>query len=142
MFQQYPKWRYHATEAARIVNDPLEEAQLGEGWGDAPVEAAAPAVEAAPVAPAVDPTAPPPPATPGAGLPPEVEAERAAEQARVDQLAAMNAETAIAAITQMTDEDALMRVHERETAGKNRKTVLAAVQARVKQLQETPPTSA
>ena len=36
-FQAYPKWKYHATEMARMVNDASEEAALGEGWGDSPI---------------------------------------------------------------------------------------------------------
>jgi len=34
--REYPKWKYHRTEPAVIVEDPLAEAELGEGWGDRP----------------------------------------------------------------------------------------------------------
>lgn len=34
--QCFPSWRYHRTEPARIVNDPLELDALGEGWADTP----------------------------------------------------------------------------------------------------------
>ena len=30
---QYPKWKYHASGDAQMVNDPKAEAALGEGWG-------------------------------------------------------------------------------------------------------------
>ena len=33
----YPKWKYHPTKPGRIVENPREEAALGEGWGDRPV---------------------------------------------------------------------------------------------------------
>ena len=36
-FQAFPKWKYHATEMARLVQDTGEEAALGDGWGDAPI---------------------------------------------------------------------------------------------------------
>ena len=32
----YPAWRYHKTEPAVIVNNPDEDAQLGDGWADTP----------------------------------------------------------------------------------------------------------
>ncbi len=34
--REYPKWRYHRTEPAVIVEDPQAEADLGEGWADTP----------------------------------------------------------------------------------------------------------
>lgn len=46
---EYPKWLYHATQAAVIVNDPAEQEALGEGWQESPVEA--PAQAAAPAEP-------------------------------------------------------------------------------------------
>lgn len=43
----YPKWKYHRTEAPKVVNDEQEEKDLGEGWEEAPIEAeAAPSKEA------------------------------------------------------------------------------------------------
>lgn len=36
MPEQYPKWLYHRTEPAVIVNDPDEQSALGDGWGEAP----------------------------------------------------------------------------------------------------------
>lgn len=33
---QYPKWKYHRTLPARIVQDPAAEAALGDGWADWP----------------------------------------------------------------------------------------------------------
>ena len=36
---QYPKWKYHATEQALIVDDLDAEEALGEGWFDTPAEA-------------------------------------------------------------------------------------------------------
>lgn len=35
---QYPKFKYHATKAARIVNDDAEEQELGSEWKDSPAE--------------------------------------------------------------------------------------------------------
>ena len=32
----FPSWRYHRTEPARLVNDPAEDAELGDGWADTP----------------------------------------------------------------------------------------------------------
>lgn len=35
---EFPKWKYHATEPARIVNDQDEEDALGAGWHNTPVK--------------------------------------------------------------------------------------------------------
>lgn len=32
----YPKWMYHRTEAARLVQDPDEESALGSDWAETP----------------------------------------------------------------------------------------------------------
>lgn len=32
----FPKWKYHETEPAVIVNTPEEEEALGEGWAETP----------------------------------------------------------------------------------------------------------
>lgn len=32
--EQFPKWKYHRTETARVVNDADEEDALGDGWFD------------------------------------------------------------------------------------------------------------
>jgi hypothetical protein len=34
--QEFPKWKYHGELPARIVNDPEQEAALGDGWVDHP----------------------------------------------------------------------------------------------------------
>jgi hypothetical protein len=34
----YPKWKYHKTETAKIVNSEEEESALGKGWGDSPAD--------------------------------------------------------------------------------------------------------
>ena len=34
--KQFPKWKYHRTEPAVIVDNPQAEADLGEGWADSP----------------------------------------------------------------------------------------------------------
>jgi hypothetical protein len=34
--EKYPAWRYHRTAPAVIVNSPVEDAALGEGWADTP----------------------------------------------------------------------------------------------------------
>lgn len=39
----YPKWKYHAALAPRVVGDPDEEAALGAGWADTPAAFAEPA---------------------------------------------------------------------------------------------------
>lgn len=44
-FVQYPKYKYHATEPAKVVDSADEDSALGDGWVDSPVEAPA---EAAP----------------------------------------------------------------------------------------------
>lgn len=41
-FQEYPKWKYHPTEKARIVEGHAEEQALGEGWQDQPIPPAPP----------------------------------------------------------------------------------------------------
>lgn len=33
---EYPRWRYHATEKPKLVNDPVEDEALGDGWADTP----------------------------------------------------------------------------------------------------------
>lgn len=38
---QYPKYKYHATEPAKVVESADEDSALGDGWVDAPVEASA-----------------------------------------------------------------------------------------------------
>jgi hypothetical protein len=35
----YPKWLYHKTEGARMVNSQEAHEGLGEGWFDSPAEA-------------------------------------------------------------------------------------------------------
>lgn len=35
-YQEYPKWKYHRTEPARIVHDREEELALGDGWENTP----------------------------------------------------------------------------------------------------------
>src|SRR6185295_20156862 len=42
---QYPKWKYHATEQALIVDDLDAEEALGEGWFDTPAEASESALD-------------------------------------------------------------------------------------------------
>lgn len=37
--QEHPKWKYHATKEAVIVQDADEEAALGDEWQDAPIDA-------------------------------------------------------------------------------------------------------
>lgn len=34
--QEFPKWMYHRTEAARIVDDPIEQDALGPDWAETP----------------------------------------------------------------------------------------------------------
>lgn len=36
MHTRFPAWRYHRTEAPRIVQSPEQEAALGPGWADTP----------------------------------------------------------------------------------------------------------
>lgn len=52
MTNKYPAWRYHRTLPARIVNDPIEEQELGEGWADRPSAFREPAPEEGPAVPA------------------------------------------------------------------------------------------
>jgi hypothetical protein len=34
--QEFPKWMYHRTEPARIVDDPIEQDALGPDWAETP----------------------------------------------------------------------------------------------------------
>jgi hypothetical protein len=34
--REFPKWKYHRSLPARMVNDPEQEAALGAGWADHP----------------------------------------------------------------------------------------------------------
>lgn len=34
--QTFPKWKYHATERARVVHSVEEEEALGDSWADRP----------------------------------------------------------------------------------------------------------
>ena len=47
-YQEFPKFKYHATEAPRIVNDPAEEEALGPAWHDTVVAAIEAAESVAP----------------------------------------------------------------------------------------------
>lgn len=38
VFQTHPKWKYHESGDSCIVADEAEEAALGEGWHDLPIE--------------------------------------------------------------------------------------------------------
>jgi len=35
----YPKWKYHESEMPKLIHDQTEELELGDDWGEAPVEA-------------------------------------------------------------------------------------------------------
>lgn len=35
---EFPKWKYHATEAPALVNTEEEEKALGEGWHNSPAD--------------------------------------------------------------------------------------------------------
>jgi hypothetical protein len=55
--QAYPKWRYHATKEACVVDTPEAERALGDGWADRPdlVQIAAPApTSSVPPSPSAD----------------------------------------------------------------------------------------
>jgi hypothetical protein len=41
VYQPFPKWKYHATEEAKIVTDEAEEHALGAGWHDSPSQVTA-----------------------------------------------------------------------------------------------------
>ena len=43
--QQYPKWLYHKTESAVIVQDEAAQKELGKGWEETPFNQAEPTVE-------------------------------------------------------------------------------------------------
>lgn len=34
----YPKWKYHATLPAIIIQDAIEETELGDEWKDSPTD--------------------------------------------------------------------------------------------------------
>jgi hypothetical protein len=44
---EYPKWKYHRTQPACTVENPEQEANLGDGWADHPSAFDAPEPEAA-----------------------------------------------------------------------------------------------
>jgi hypothetical protein len=48
MFEEFPKWLYHRSRPAVIVNDPEEEDMLGPGWADTPAAFEGPAPEPTP----------------------------------------------------------------------------------------------
>lgn len=52
-FVEFPKWKYHFSKPACMVNDPHEEAALGEGWVDSPAYVKAPEPPAAEPEPVV-----------------------------------------------------------------------------------------
>lgn len=61
VFQEFPKWMYHRTEAAVIVDDPDQQEALGPDWAEHPAAFDVPVVvedndgdENAPAAPAAD----------------------------------------------------------------------------------------
>lgn len=41
----YPKWLYHRSEPARIVEDQVEHLALGDGWVESPADVDASALE-------------------------------------------------------------------------------------------------
>jgi hypothetical protein len=49
--QEFPKWKYHATNAPVIVSDPDKEAELGPDWEDTPAAFNAKPEDAKPEAP-------------------------------------------------------------------------------------------
>jgi hypothetical protein len=55
----FPSWRYHRTEAPRLINDALEESTLGDEWADTPAAFAALAPLAETIAPPAEGESPP-----------------------------------------------------------------------------------
>ncbi len=45
----YPKWLYHRTEAAQLVQDPDEQTALGADWAETPAAFAEQADEPKPI---------------------------------------------------------------------------------------------
>lgn len=121
---EYPKALYHATEPCRLVADPVEHAALGADWFEEPVPA-----PAADVAPAAEPPADPPPATTDAPA-----ADGAAFDALAAEIVALTAKDAIDLLASIEQPDALAAIKAAEQAGQARKTVLAALEARVEAL--------
>jgi hypothetical protein len=50
MVIKYPGYRYHPTAGKRLVANEAEEAELGRGWSDSPVQAPPPEPESEPEA--------------------------------------------------------------------------------------------
>jgi hypothetical protein len=46
---QFPKWKYHATEPARVVHDEAAETALGDDWAESPADHQPASAEPAPV---------------------------------------------------------------------------------------------
>lgn len=38
MSKVYPSWRYHKSEAAKIIETPEQDAALGKAWAESPAE--------------------------------------------------------------------------------------------------------
>lgn len=72
--KQYPKWLYHATKPAQIVEDADKHAEAGPGWYATPGEAAAAETEA-PVSDTSTPVDPAPPASIDAAAQDDAEAK-------------------------------------------------------------------
>lgn len=60
---EYPRWRYHASKPAQLVQNPQEDKALGEGWADSPERVHVATIEntavVAPLPPAPEPEAAP-----------------------------------------------------------------------------------
>lgn len=56
---EFPKWKYHRTKSPVVVNNPEQEAALGEGWADHPnAFVGPPPAEPASESPAAEPEIP------------------------------------------------------------------------------------
>lgn len=161
--QEFPKWKYHQSGRSCVVHTPVDEHALGPGWVDGPFRDDGPTVEeyvkagyaiegyppdgflakqspawtqleiqrtlqSAPATAPIEPVAPPPldnqpPSIPAPGGGTEI---------------ASVLDGTVAAVTQVVGSvmslDTLAQMHASEMAGKNRKGVLDAVDARLNEL--------
>ena len=122
---KYPSWRYHATEAARLVHTPDDDAALPAGWSESPATVG-------PVAPAPDPPPLTPPVAPAPAPVPDEEREALEFAAKAGALHAMKAADIIATIEVADDPEGIAAVRAMEEANPNgaRKTILKALDAR------------
>lgn len=126
----FPSWRYHATEKARIVQTPEDEAALGPGWTDSPATVPVPAPEPVIVEPEAAPAEMPIAASPDAPVLADPTTPSANPQA--EELWATSVADVLLALKSVDAVETLDKVrdYEQDNPKKPRKTVLDAIEKR------------